>query len=160
MNCLVSDLNHARVHDVHALQAALNIRVSIFGIRRVQLPLEDCEYGLRVPFDAQLMLWYVWNRLHPFVAHHAQRLNEITNMHFRLIVTAVFTASTITSAGPATYGLCQAGCSSLVMACYGAAGFTWGATLGATAPATVVACNFAFGTCQASCAAALLSPTP
>ncbi|TVY81250.1 hypothetical protein LSUE1_G006546, partial [Lachnellula suecica] len=27
------------------------------------------------------------------------------------------------------------------MACYAAAGFTWGATLGATAPATIVACN-------------------
>jgi hypothetical protein len=63
-------------------------------------------------------------------------------------------------AGPVGYGLCQAGCSAVVMACYGAAGFTWGATLGATAPATIIACNTAFGTCQAACAAVLLAPTP
>lgn len=63
-------------------------------------------------------------------------------------------------AGPAAYGICQAGCSGVVMACYGAAGFTWGATLGATAPASIVACNTAFGACQAACAAVLLAPTP
>jgi hypothetical protein len=63
-----------------------------------------------------------------------------------------------TTAGLAAYGVCQAGCAAIVMACYSAAGFTWGATLGATAPATVIACNVAFGTCQATCAALLLSP--
>lgn len=63
-------------------------------------------------------------------------------------------------AGPVGYGICQAGCSGVVMACYGAAGFTWGATLGATAPATVVACNTAFGSCQAACAAVLFAPVP
>ncbi|OKL57408.1 hypothetical protein UA08_07653 [Talaromyces atroroseus] len=30
------------------------------------------------------------------------------------------------SAGPAAYGICQAGCAGVVTACYGAAGFTWG----------------------------------
>ena len=64
------------------------------------------------------------------------------------------------SAGPVGYGTCQAGCSAVVMACYSAAGFTWGATLGASAPATIVACNTAFGTCQSACAAVLLAPTP
>jgi hypothetical protein len=68
--------------------------------------------------------------------------------------------TTTTSAGPIGYGICQAGCSAVVMACYSAAGFTWGATLGASAPATIVACNAAFGTCQAACAAVLLGPTP
>lgn len=63
-------------------------------------------------------------------------------------------------AGPAAYGVCQAGCASVVMACYSAAGFTWGATMGASAPASIVACNTAFGTCQAACAATLLAPTP
>jgi hypothetical protein len=63
------------------------------------------------------------------------------------------------SAGPAAYGICQAGCSAIVMACYSGAGFTWGATLGVSAPATIVACNAAFGTCQAACAAVLLAPT-
>lgn len=61
--------------------------------------------------------------------------------------------------GPAAYGICQAGCAAVVTACYAAAGFTWGATLGATAPASIVTCNAAFGTCQAACAAAFLAPT-
>lgn len=63
-------------------------------------------------------------------------------------------------AGPAGYGVCQAGCSSVVMACYAAAGFTWGATAGASAPASIVACNASYGACQAACAAVLLGPTP
>ncbi|KAH6977657.1 hypothetical protein EDB80DRAFT_657849 [Ilyonectria destructans] len=69
--------------------------------------------------------------------------------------------STAASAGPVAYGVCQAGCAGVVMACYGAAGYTWGATIGATAPATIVACNSAFGTCSAACAkVALLAPIP
>ncbi|PLB47383.1 zygote-specific protein [Aspergillus steynii IBT 23096] len=64
------------------------------------------------------------------------------------------------SAGPTGYGICQAGCSGVAMACYAAAGCTWGATLGATAPPAIVACNAAFGACQAKCALVLLAPTP
>ncbi|KAK1997917.1 hypothetical protein LX36DRAFT_577335 [Colletotrichum falcatum] len=63
-------------------------------------------------------------------------------------------------AGPAAYGICQAGCSAVVMACYAAAGATWGATLGLTAAPSVIACNVAYGTCQAACAAVILAPTP
>ena len=63
-------------------------------------------------------------------------------------------------AGPIGYGICQAGCAGVVMACYSAAGFTWGVALGATVPATIVACNSAFGSCQAACAAVALLPTP
>ena len=63
-------------------------------------------------------------------------------------------------AGPAAYGICQAGCAAVVTACYSAAGFTWGATAGLSAPASVLACNSAFGSCQAACASALLAPTP
>ncbi|KAF2218680.1 hypothetical protein BDZ85DRAFT_180405, partial [Elsinoe ampelina] len=66
----------------------------------------------------------------------------------------------LAQAGPAAYGVCQAGCAGIVMACYAAAGFTWGATLGATAPASIIACNTTFGACQATCAALLLAPTP
>ena len=68
--------------------------------------------------------------------------------------------TSIVSAGPAGYGVCQAGCSGVVMACYSAAGFTWGATLGATAPASIMACNASYGACQAACAAVLLTPAP
>ncbi|KAJ5935485.1 hypothetical protein N7466_005032 [Penicillium verhagenii] len=64
------------------------------------------------------------------------------------------------AAGPISYGICQAGCAAVVMACYSAAGFTWGATMGATAPASILLCNTAFGKCQAAAAAVLLSPTP
>ena len=72
----------------------------------------------------------------------------------------VFLVSGTVYAGPTAYGICQTGCAGIVTACYGAAGFTWGATIGATAPATVIACNLAFGKCQAACAAVLLAPTP
>ena len=82
-------------------------------------------------------------------------------MYFRLpLLGLLFVTTAVTEAGPAAYGICQAGCSSVVMACYAAAGFTWGATLGATAPASVIACNTAYGACQAACAATLLAPTP
>lgn len=73
---------------------------------------------------------------------------------------SLLSLSATVTAGPIGYGICQAGCASVVTACYGAAGFTWGATLGATAPATILACNAAFGSCQAACAAVLLTPTP
>ncbi|EFQ35601.1 hypothetical protein CGRA01v4_04090 [Colletotrichum graminicola] len=63
-------------------------------------------------------------------------------------------------AGPAAYGVCQRGCSSVVMACYKAAGSTWGATLGLTATPLVIGCNSAYGTCQAACAAVVFTLTP
>lgn len=75
------------------------------------------------------------------------------------VICVIFYLATGAVAGPAAYGVCQAGCAAVVTACYGAAGFTWGATLGASAPASIVACNAAFGTCQAACAATLLAPT-
>jgi hypothetical protein len=69
--------------------------------------------------------------------------------------------STTAYAGPIAYGVCQAGCASVVMACYAAGGATWGVTVGATAPATIVACNSAFGVRSAACAqTALIAPTP
>lgn len=74
----------------------------------------------------------------------------------------IFTASILATgafAGPAAYGVCQAGCSAVVTACYAAAGFTWGATLGATAPASILLCNSSYGACQAACAAIALAPT-
>lgn len=77
-----------------------------------------------------------------------------------LLLASLASLAPLSSAGPAAYGVCQAGCSGVVMACYAAAGFTWGATLGATAPASIIACNSAFGACQAACAAAFFAPTP
>lgn len=63
-------------------------------------------------------------------------------------------------AGPIGYGICQAGCSAVVVACYSAAGFTFGTVAAAAAPAAIGACNTAYGACQAACAAVALSPTP
>lgn len=79
-------------------------------------------------------------------------------MNLHTLILFIFMTTAL--AGPAAYGVCQAGCASVVMACYAAAGFTWGATLGATAPASIIACNTAFGSCQAACVAAGLLPTP
>lgn len=72
-----------------------------------------------------------------------RKMHPLKPLHATLPLTA--------AAGPLAYAVCQAGCASVVMACYAAAGATWGATAGATAPGTVVACNTAFGKCQAAC---------
>lgn len=64
------------------------------------------------------------------------------------------------TAGPIAYGVCQTGCAGVVVACYAAAGFTFGTVLAAAAPPAIVGCNTAYGSCQAACAAVLLAPTP
>lgn len=73
------------------------------------------------------------------------------------------------NAGPlsaiASYGVCQTGCNTLVVACYAASGFTFGvATAGAAVPAAIVGCNTGLGLCMASCwavtGAAIVTPTP
>ncbi|KAI9552355.1 hypothetical protein GHT06_022720 [Daphnia sinensis] len=60
----------------------------------------------------------------------------------------------LAESGLISYGLCQSGCNAVAVACYAAAGFTFGAsTFGAGIPAAIVACNTALGTCMAVCAA-------
>jgi hypothetical protein len=95
------------------------------------------------------------------------QLQTVTTLFHRMVYSSVFVTAIgcmelfhTATAGPTAYGICQAGCSAVVMACYTAGGFTWGATLGATAPTTIVGCNTAFDTFQAACAAVLLVPTP
>ena len=67
----------------------------------------------------------------------------------------------VSEAGPAAYGLCQAACAAAVVACYSAAGLTFGTvTAGAGVPAAAIACNAAFAKCSAACAAAFLAPIP
>jgi hypothetical protein len=57
------------------------------------------------------------------------------------------------------YGMCQTGCNGVAVACYAAAGFTFGTvTAGAAVPAVILGCNAALGTCMAACAAVTLSP--
>lgn len=86
------------------------------------------------------------------------RLRRDSSMKLFFLIPLMFIVNAL--AGPAAYGVCQGGCATIVMACYSAAGFTWGATVGASAPGTIIACNLAFGKCQAECAATLLAPTP
>lgn len=78
-----------------------------------------------------------------------------------LSVLALF-ASTPVNAGPIAYGICQTGCNTMAVACYAAAGFQFGTVVAAAAaPATILGCNAALGTCSAACATvALMAPTP
>ncbi|KAK0445201.1 hypothetical protein EV421DRAFT_1902652 [Armillaria borealis] len=65
-------------------------------------------------------------------------------------------------AGPIAYGLCQTGCNTMAVACYAAAGATFGTVVAAAAtPAVILGCNVALGTCSATCATVgLFAPTP
>lgn len=65
------------------------------------------------------------------------------------------------NSGPIAAALCSSGCAALVVACYAAAGVVFGTiTAGLGTPPAILACNAAFGTCMASCAAALVIPVP
>lgn len=64
-------------------------------------------------------------------------------------------------AGIIGYGICQTGCNTLVVACYAAAGFTFGTVVAIpTIPATLAACNTSLGVCMSACAVVALTPTP
>lgn len=89
-------------------------------------------------------------------------MHRIITMNIKIFKVLAF-ASIVTQsvmAGPIAYGVCQAGCSAVVVACYTAAGVTFGTVLAPGAPVAVIGCNSAFGTCQAACAAAFILPTP
>jgi hypothetical protein len=78
-----------------------------------------------------------------------------------LVITIALLASSAgqVSAGPALYGVCQTGCCSLAVACYSAAGATFGTVLAVAATPAILGCNTAFGICSAKCAAVTL-PAP
>lgn len=64
-------------------------------------------------------------------------------------------------AGLFSYGICQTGCNAVAVACYAAAGFTFGTvTAGVAVPPAIIACNSALGVCMAACAGIALTPTP
>jgi hypothetical protein len=62
--------------------------------------------------------------------------------------------------GPILGAACSAGCAAVQVACYSASGFTFGTVAAAAAPAAIVACNTAFGTCMTACAPIYLIPGP
>jgi len=80
----------------------------------------------------------------------------------RFATLALLAAAAVTPAmgGPLAYAACQTGCNGLAVACYTAAGFTFGVTI-VGVPVAIAGCNVGLGTCMATCATvALLAPTP
>ena len=63
--------------------------------------------------------------------------------------------------GPLAYGICQASCAAVWVACYAAAGLVAGTiTAGVGVPAAALGCNAALGVCTATfCAPLLVAPT-
>jgi len=78
------------------------------------------------------------------------------------ILVGLLIVASSANAGPLAAGICYAGCAGVTVACFSAAGFTFGTVPGAVIAATpmLAACNAAFGVCEASCMAALFVPTP
>ncbi|KAH9851372.1 hypothetical protein C2E23DRAFT_733103 [Lenzites betulinus] len=84
-------------------------------------------------------------------------------MKFSTIVSVALGLAAVPSAkaGLLAYGICQTGCNTMAVACYAAAGATFGTvTAGAATPAIILGCNAALGKCSASCALVTLLPTP
>lgn len=79
-----------------------------------------------------------------------------------IFIFILFLSSNLVVAGPAGQAICYAGCGAMAVACFAAAGFTFGTVPGAVIAATpaLAACNTAFGACEAACMAALFLPTP
>ncbi|KAJ7604389.1 hypothetical protein FB45DRAFT_947191 [Roridomyces roridus] len=79
-----------------------------------------------------------------------------------LLAPIALTAIPLVQGGLISYGLCQTGCNTVAVACYAAAGAVFGTVVAApAAPAAVLACNAALGTCSATCATVvLLAPIP
>lgn len=76
-------------------------------------------------------------------------------------ILVVFVYVGLVQSGPAAYGICQAGCGAVVVACYAAGGAVFGTvTAGVGVAPVILACNAAYGTCQGACWAALIAPTP
>ncbi|KAF9256214.1 hypothetical protein L218DRAFT_882284 [Marasmius fiardii PR-910] len=84
-------------------------------------------------------------------------------MRFASLTTAVLLLVGLqeVKAGPIAYGICQTGCNIVAVACYAAAGATFGTVAAPAAPAAILGCNSALGSCSAACAAtALIAPIP
>jgi hypothetical protein len=82
-------------------------------------------------------------------------------MKFLIVILVMSLLSNqVAQAGPILGAAVASGCAVVVTACYAAAGFTFGTVLAATAPASILACNSAFGACMAKTAAVFAAPTP
>ncbi|KIJ92581.1 glycoside hydrolase family 31 protein [Laccaria amethystina LaAM-08-1] len=99
----------------------------------------------------------------PFLSNTHQQPIPIQRMRIStaLLLSPLLMVAKV-NAGPIAYGLCQTGCNTVAVACYAAAGFTFGTIVAAPAtPAVILGCNSALGVCSATCATLVLfAPTP
>lgn len=80
-------------------------------------------------------------------------------MHLCILVLAML--APVATSGLLSYGICQTGCNLGAVACYAAAGLTFGTvTFGVGAPAPALACSATQGQCMAMCIVAGFVPTP
>lgn len=98
------------------------------------------------------------------IAKMAKAIRALLVALLMLLLSAPPTDAGLAS-GIATYGLCQTGCNTALVACYATAGFVLGTvTYGASVPPALAACSTAQGVCMASCAAMAglvgFTPTP
>jgi len=104
------------------------------------------------------------------------------SLKLSLLTIGLIASPRLVEGGPIAYGLCQTGeylfvsatrllkvdlshitgCNTVAVACYAAAGATFGTVVAAAAaPAVILGCNAALGTCSATCATvALFAPIP
>ena len=84
----------------------------------------------------------------------------LSKKFFAFLILAVLV--NVSTAGPIGAGICYAGCAGVTVACFSAAGFTFGTVPGAQIAAVpaLAACNSAFAACEAACMAMLIAPTP
>lgn len=71
-----------------------------------------------------------------------------------------FLAAQPAAAGPIAYGICQTGCNAVAVACYAAAGFSFGTVAAPLAVPAIIQCNAALGVCMTTCIAAGCAPIP
>jgi len=85
-------------------------------------------------------------------------------MKLAALATLAFFATTtpMVAAGPASYAACQTSCNTKAVACYAAAGLTFGTVVaGPAAPIAAMACNAELSSCtKAFCAPLLIVPAP
>ncbi|TVY43126.1 hypothetical protein LOCC1_G005061 [Lachnellula occidentalis] len=100
-------------------------------------------------------------KLHILTTSLPRKIHSIYTQTMKISrIIAAALSTTLVIAGPAAYGICQGGCATLAVACYSAAGATFGTVVAApAAPAVILTCNAALGTCYATCAALLIAPT-
>jgi hypothetical protein len=80
---------------------------------------------------------------------------NLFNKKLLLFIVTLLSLLGYSQAGLLSYGICQTGCNAVVVACYSAAGATFGTvTAGAAAPAVIIGCNAALGVCMSGCIAA------